>query len=274
MEQHKNGKRHKKNMKAHEELQRRNVINGQQSEQLSTSQLNLADQPKNVQKSEKKECPTENLGSEITANNHKDVIELQNNVGETSEVPAEEPGGKTTDNSAARGRGLKRKMRGGKASKFMKTNDGSRPVQLSKPEQAISFKCELCNVKCESNVVYQSHLNGKKHLSRLKRGPGHQTSSRVDHQALSGVSGLQALYPPDINALANAINTQVQQGDNDPQLLLAQLLMNVLSQAQVPAISPQSAPLTGQIPAPTSVAGSSYGPPVVADTSVRNRSTR
>ncbi|KAJ1428202.1 Zinc finger C2H2 superfamily [Sesbania bispinosa] len=98
MEQHKNGKRHKKNMKAHEELQRRNVINGQQSEQLSTSQLNLADQPKNVQKSEKKECPTENLGSEITANNHKDVIELQNNVGETSEVPAEEPEGKTTDN--------------------------------------------------------------------------------------------------------------------------------------------------------------------------------
>ncbi|KAJ1393656.1 Zinc finger C2H2 superfamily [Sesbania bispinosa] len=44
IEQHKNGKRHKKNMKAH--------------------------QPKNVQKSEKKECPTENLGSETTANNH------------------------------------------------------------------------------------------------------------------------------------------------------------------------------------------------------------
>ena len=33
-----------------------------QSEKIPTSQLNLTDQPKEVQESEKNECPTENTG--------------------------------------------------------------------------------------------------------------------------------------------------------------------------------------------------------------------
>ena len=254
MEQHKSGKKHKKNMKAHEELERQKAINGQQSEQIPTTQLNLTDQPKKVQESEKNGGPAENMGSEVAAVNHKDETELQNNVGETSAVPAEEPEVKTGNNSAVKGRGLKRKMRGGRGSKLTRTADGSRrPPEPRKTDLFIPFKCELCNVKCESEVVYQSHVTGKKHLSNLKRAHG--------PQALSGILGLQSLYPPDINALSNAINAQVQQGDNDPQVLLAQLVMNVLSQAQVPAAAPTAGPVAAQIPgAPTSVAGSSYDP--------------
>ncbi|XP_057458381.1 uncharacterized protein LOC130749109 isoform X2 [Lotus japonicus] len=263
MEQHKNGKRHKKNMKIHEELQRRNNLNGQQSGQIPTSQVNLADHPQKVQNSEKKECPTENMGSEITADYDKNEIKLQNNVGETSEVPAEGPEGNTTDNSALGDRGLKRKMRGGK----VRRNAKKTTAQLSEAEQPTTFICELCNAKCESPAVYNSHMAGKKHLANLKRangsqalpGAGKQTSSTVVHQPLPGVSGLQALYPSDVNALANAINTQVQQGDNDPQILLAQLLMTVISQGQgqAPAIPP-TGPLAGQIPEPSSVPGLSH----------------
>ncbi|KAH1256377.1 hypothetical protein GmHk_03G006542 [Glycine max] len=256
LEQHKVGRKHQKNMRVHEESQRRNAINGQQSEKIPTSQLNLTDQPKEVQESEKNECPTENMGSGVIINSHKEEMQLQNNVGNISEVPAEVPEGKTEDNSAARGQGLKRKKKGGKGGKYMRTNDGSKPVE---PAQTMSFRCELCDVKCESQVVYQSHVAGKKHLSKLRRA-----SSGVgqhQQQALSGaLLGLQAIYPPDINALSNAINVQVQQGDNDPQVLLAQLLMTVLSQAQVPATAPVTGGVVAQIPVPTSMAGPSYEP--------------
>ncbi|KAH1068465.1 hypothetical protein GYH30_006143 [Glycine max] len=256
LEQHKVGRKHQKNMRVHEESQRRNAINGQQSGKIPTSQLNLTDQPKEVQESEKNECPTENMGSGVIINSHKEEMQLQNNVGNISEVPAEVPEGKTEDNSAARGQGLKRKKKGGKGGKYMRTNDGSKPVE---PAQTMSFRCELCDVKCESQVVYQSHVAGKKHLSKLRRA-----SSGVgqhQQQALSGaLLGLQAIYPPDINALSNAINVQVQQGDNDPQVLLAQLLMTVLSQAQVPATAPVTGGVAAQIPVPTSMAGPSYEP--------------
>ncbi|KAE9610786.1 hypothetical protein Lal_00021140 [Lupinus albus] len=281
LEQHKNGKRHKKNMKVHEELQRRKGTNGQQSVLIHSPQLNLTYQPKQGQESEKKGFPTgymgsevtaingqqsllipntqsnytatqvqENMGSEVTADNHKADKELQNNEGQTSQVPAEELAGKSTDNSAVRGRGLKRKTKGGRGGKSMRTDDGSRRrVEPPKPQLAKTFICEVCNVKCESQVVYDSHLVGKKHMARLNRVHGRQST----------VVGFQTLYPStDINALANAINVQIQQGDSDPQVLLAQLLVTLISQTQQPATTPTSSSLAAtQIPASTSVAGSS-----------------
>ncbi|CAJ1948358.1 unnamed protein product [Sphenostylis stenocarpa] len=259
-EQHKNGKKHQKNIRVHEELQRRNALNGQQSGQIPPSQLNLTDQPKQVQESEKNGCPTQNMGSGVTVNNHKEEeTQLQNNVGNISEVPAEVPEARNMDNSAARGRGLKRKKKGGKGGKYMRTNDGLKPVESS---QNVSFRCELCDVKCESQIVYQSHVTGKKHLSKLRRAHDPQASSGVGQQhALSGaLLGLHALYPTDINALSDAINAQVQQGDNDPQVLLAQLLMTVLSQAQVTAAAQVPGAMAPQIPASMSMAGPSCEP--------------
>ncbi|KAK7390206.1 hypothetical protein VNO78_25505 [Psophocarpus tetragonolobus] len=249
LEQHKNGKKHQKNMRVHEELQRRNAMNGQQSGQIPTSQLNITDQSKKVQESEKNGCPTENMGPGVTVDNSKEEIQLQNNVGNISEVPAELPEEQTMDTSATRGRGLKRKKKGGKGSKYMRTNDGSKPVE---PAQTVTFKCQLCNVKCESHVVYQSHLTGKKHLAKLRRAQ--------DQASSGGLIGLQSLYPPDINALSNAINAQVQQGDNDPQVLLAQLLLSVLQAQQTPATAPGTGNMASQFPAPTSMAGPSYEP--------------
>ncbi|XP_058729241.1 uncharacterized protein LOC131601448 isoform X1 [Vicia villosa] len=266
MELHLKGKKHLKNIRVHEAKQRRGAINVPQSGQIPTSQLNSTDQTIIAQESED---PTKYFSSEIATDSQKVNIISQNNVGETSDVPAEE-------NSAARGRGLKRKLRGGKTRKQTRTADGSQP------EPAVAITCELCNVKCDTQRVYQAHITGKKHLKRaygphapagLVRnqalvgvgnqalvGVGDQTLSEVGSQALAGVAGLQALYPPDINALATAINAQVQQGDNDPQVLLAQLLVNALSQAQGSATAPPNGSLTAQTPTPALVAGSSYDP--------------
>jgi hypothetical protein len=261
MQVHLKGKKHLKNMRLHEAKQRHSAINGSESSQIPTSQLNSTEQPMIAQESED---PAKNVSSEIAAGNNNVEIKLQNNVGETSDVQAEEPEGLSIENSGARGRGLKRKLRGGKGRKQARTADGSNP------DQNVAITCELCNVKCDTQRVYQAHISGKKHMKRAY-GPqavgnqalarvANQASSELGPQALSGVAGLQALYPPDINALANAINAQVQQGDNDPQVLLAQLLVNALSQAQGSTAAPVNGSLAAQTPTPIAGADSSYDP--------------
>ncbi|OIV98728.1 hypothetical protein TanjilG_24899 [Lupinus angustifolius] len=233
LQQHINGKRHKKNFLVHEELQRRKAVNGQLSGQISTSELNLTIQPESVQESK--------------TDNPKDETELQNIVGGTSEVLAEAPVGEPDNNSAGRGRGGLKNKRRGRGSKYMRSNDGSRIAV--EPKQAISFICELCNVKCESQVVYNSHMIGKKHMSNFKRVHGHQA---VNLEAAAQHN------PPNANDLSNSNNSLVHQGVSDPQLLLAQLLMtvqSVLSQVQVPAVALPSGPVAGQI---QTVAGSSH----------------
>ncbi|KAL0007733.1 hypothetical protein SO802_009235 [Lithocarpus litseifolius] len=124
-------------------------------------------------------------------------------------------------------------MRGGRRDKYMRTYEGSRrPVEPPKPKQVVPLICELCNVKCDSQIVFNSHLTGKKHQGNLKWFHG--------HRALYGEAGLQALYPlnfnapskhgqmglqvvyqPNVNSPSASITPQVQPGVNDPQILLA-----------------------------------------------------
>ncbi|XP_027335977.1 uncharacterized protein LOC113849925 [Abrus precatorius] len=241
LEQHKNGKRHRKNLLVHEELQRLRAINGQQGESISNSRSNLTIQPEKVH------------NAEATADNHKAETEVWNNVGGKSDVQSEELQEEPGEKAVVLGHGFKRKMRGERGGKYMRSNDGSRkPRELPKPRQVTSFICELCNVKCESQVVYNSHLTGKKHLSNFKRVHGHQT--------LNGEAGIQPPQPSDINALTNSNNFPVQQGIGDPQVLLAQLLMTVLSRVPVLATAPPAGPVAAQLQVPPSVAGSSHEP--------------
>ncbi|KAG2669288.1 hypothetical protein I3843_14G026800 [Carya illinoinensis] len=248
LEQHKNGKRHKKNLQKHEELQRLNkVITGQQNVQMPNSELQpeVVVQSEKVEENEGKQTPPENLTSEAVTGDNRNETEQQKDVVGNSEVLAE-PEKKPKDQFAAQGRGLKRNMRGGRGGKYMRTYEGARrPVKTSKPKQAIPLMCELCNVKCDSQVVFDSHLTGKKHLANLKRFHGHRALyGEIGLQALyppnlnvppaHQQAGLQSVYPPNFNAPSTSGNPLVQQqGINDPQVLLAQLLMTyVLSQAQ------------------------------------------
>ncbi|XVF33545.1 hypothetical protein REPUB_Repub17cG0177700 [Reevesia pubescens] len=235
LEQHKNGKRHKKNLQVHEELQKLNkVITGQQTEQ-SVQVPNSGSEVVQLEKvggSKEKQCLQDTLPSlDITTDNKKET-EQQDivNKSEASTTDPAEAKKKSRDPSEARSGGFKRKMRGGRVGKYMKSNEGARrPIEPPKPKGGIPFICELCNVKCESQVVFNSHLAGKKHNANMKRFHG--------HRALYGEEGLQALYPPNINAPSPSFIPQIQQGLADPQVVLAQLLTYVLSQAQVPGLA-------------------------------------
>ncbi|KAL0007743.1 hypothetical protein SO802_009245 [Lithocarpus litseifolius] len=135
------------------------------------------------------------------------VLNQQKEAVRNSEVLAVEPEGKPQDHFAARGRGLKRKMRGGRGGKYMRTYEGSRkPVET--PNQ-----------------------NSKKHQGNLKRFHGHHALYGARLQALyppnfnapseHGQMGLQAAYQPNVNPPSTSLTPQVQPGVNEPRILLA-----------------------------------------------------
>ncbi|KAM3686999.1 hypothetical protein ACJW31_10G043200 [Castanea mollissima] len=98
--------------------------------------------------------------------------------------------------------GMKRKMRGGRGGKRMRTFESPRQhAEPPKPKVVIPLICDLCNVKCDTQEVFDCHLSGKKHLAKLKRFEG--------HQAMYGPMGLQALYPP--NPIAQTLFPQGHQ---------------------------------------------------------------
>ncbi|KAF5732917.1 hypothetical protein HS088_TW17G00450 [Tripterygium wilfordii] len=258
LEQHKNGKRHKKNLRAHQSLQNGNkLVPGQSDVQMPilTTKPEVVE-PEKVERSEEKQPLPENLPLKASVDDNVRDTEQQKDIDEKLEVPmaasAAEPERKPSDHSRARGRGFKRKIRGGRGGKYVRNNEGRRrPAEPPKPKEVIPFICELCNIKCESKVVFDSHLAGKKHLSNLKRFHG--------HRALYGEAGLQALYPANFSGTQPSSIPQVQQGVNDPQVVLTQLLTYVLSQAQTPGFIASQVQGLAAAPAPAVMSASSFG---------------
>lgn len=234
LEQHKNGKRHKKNLQVYQELQNLNkLITGVQNEQMPISDLKpQVIQPESFGGSEDK-LPLQGVGPNGTEKEQQTQVEKS----EVSTQPTEERERKArTDQFQAPGRGLKRKMRGGRGGKRM------RQFEPPKPKEMIPLICELCNVKCESRVVFDSHLAGKKHHSSLKRFHGYQA-------IIAGA--LQALIPATPNAPSNFFTPQLhQQGPSGSQGFPAQPLPCLL-QGQPPGMAP--APLSE--PEPTQIRG-------------------
>lgn len=168
LKQHMNGKKHKKKLKVFQESQNLNKgVAGTQTEQTSIPELKpeVSSQPVQIEAPVNQQLQPENLPSQAI---NQETQEEQKPVAVES---AEESVKKTSmDRTGGVGRGLKRKMRGGKVGRRMKPCDRSKKVvEPPKPKQVIPLVCELCNVKCESSVVFQSHLVGKKHLSKAKR---------------------------------------------------------------------------------------------------------
>ncbi|KAM7476303.1 hypothetical protein LguiB_023546 [Lonicera macranthoides] len=155
LEQHRNGKRHKKNLQVYEELQKLNKI--------------LVEGPKE---------PEPNNGTDGT-------VQEPNQEKAPDEAGTAEP----------RVCGTKRKMKAGRGGKRMRrTDEGPRP-------EAVPLICELCNVKCDSKVVFDTHLMGKKHILNMKKFQGHQN--------MLGQAALQALYPA-LEALYPALQALCQ----------------------------------------------------------------
>ncbi|KAL8542789.1 hypothetical protein ACS0TY_003613 [Phlomoides rotata] len=173
LKQHLNGKKHKKKLKVFEEPQNLNKrVTGTQTEQTSISELKpeVSSQPDQIEGSGNQQLQQENLPSQAV---NQETQEEQKLVAvETAEESLKKV---RMDRSGGAGRGLKRKLRGGKVGRRMKPCDRSKKVvEPPKPKEVIPLVCELCNVKCESSVVFQSHLVGKKHISKAKRFLGPQ----------------------------------------------------------------------------------------------------
>lgn len=202
LEQHKNGKKHKKNLQRYEELQNLNKqITEMQYQQISApeSKPERVIQPEN-------QPPPPNLPSGVS----------DASVAESTEEPEKK------GLAEGRGRGTKRMMRGGRGGgKRARTVDPPRPSK----QQVIPLICHLCNVKCESQVVFESHLAGKKHLSSLKK--------LEPYQAILGAAVLQALcqqQQQNPNDASSSLIPQLQQAIN--------FVPGMLPQFQVPAPVP------------------------------------
>ncbi|CAL5355916.1 hypothetical protein CsSME_00044718 [Camellia sinensis var. sinensis] len=218
LEQHKNGKKHKKNLQKIEELQSTcKAVSEIQYEQTSVAESNpeVNLHTEIVQEGEdKKQTLPENLTTEPGDNENKVETEQQNDE-------AEQPGIPVAEQSNVQGRkpwmnhfddqrrGMKRKMRGGRGGKRMKIDAQRRPMEPPKPKVVIPLICDLCNVKCDTQEVFDRHLAGKKHISKLKRFEG--------HQAMYGPMGLQALYPPNPIAQSLFVPQGPQQAFYGPQ---------------------------------------------------------
>ncbi|KAG9139496.1 hypothetical protein Leryth_025864 [Lithospermum erythrorhizon] len=211
-EQHKNGKKHQKNLKAHKGLQTLNnvMVVGQTAPE---NEPEMSSQFENVEGSNDKQLPIQ-TSSCVAAN-----------TGEQKAVQAD-----GTEESTARKRKKKSveakgKMKNGKGVKWIRSDDGSKiPVEAPKP-QVIPLICELCNVTCESPVVFHAHLTGKKHLANLKRFQS--------EQEILGHAAVQALYPA-LQALYPALQALCQ-GDMTS-------LISLLQQQGFLGVQPQPVP--------------------------------
>lgn len=216
LEQHRNGKKHKKNLQRLEELRNLNKVITETRNVVPlhkpTPQLRpTAMEAEKGPVSEEKQATPHKLPPEaVTGTSTFETVTQQSMEKTTLAGPAEEKEkSPRTNKSSARGRGFKRSMRGGRGShKRIRSNDLPRqPVEPPKPKVVIPLVCELCNVKCESQVVFETHVAGKKHISKLKRLPG--------YQAIVGAA-IQALQPPNPKAPPPPFKFQANQQDPQP----------------------------------------------------------
>ncbi|XP_060218907.1 uncharacterized protein LOC132645747 isoform X2 [Lycium barbarum] len=242
LEQHKNGKKHKKNLKAYEERQKLNQrMDGAHGHQTTptvsyqpavegSGQLPLGHLPSETVTGDGQLQPQEKFPPPA-------VIEGDGSITEKQKVEETAP----VDHVQGQGRGVKRSLRGGgRGGKLMKLQNGSRKPSVvpPKPQKMVPLICELCNVKCESVVVFQSHLAGKKHLSNVKDFQG--------QQQMVGQAALQALYPalqalyPALQALCQpntgASASVAPQGLHEILGILTQQALSAIPQDQLLAI--------------------------------------
>ncbi|KAL3497489.1 hypothetical protein ACH5RR_040221 [Cinchona calisaya] len=193
LEQHKNGKRHKKNLQRSQLLENASKSGAETCKEkipVGDSNLDFSLKTKNITEGvENKQSQPGTFATKVIGDENKmeiqqanDKAELHNSSGNPkSDSLASLPGNQMHD--------LKRKMNDGSGGKRLKTFDSPKvSLKPPKPNILTPFICNLCNVRCDSKVAFDRHLSGKKHISKTKRFEA--------HQAMYGQLGLQAQYPP------------------------------------------------------------------------------
>lgn len=179
LEQHKNGKRHKKTLQRYEELQKLKKAESEsqgmaivQSEDIHGIDENMTALEK---QSPKDSAPESSLAVAIMDGNKMD-LEQQNQTAEQPEVAKVDP---TEAPAPERKRKMgnwryppKQKMKFGWGAKHQTPSEAGHNSEG--PKEQMSRYCALCNVTCDTQAVFEVHLAGKKHTSRAKRFPAPQ----------------------------------------------------------------------------------------------------
>ncbi|CAI9772483.1 unnamed protein product [Fraxinus pennsylvanica] len=231
--QHKNGKRHKKNLQRLEESRHANKSAKILDKQTPTGVFNPEVTLKSdnlLEGEENKQIPSKYLPTEAVPSGSRVESEQKNDQADRPDIPIE-PQSYMPENNPHLIQAFNlrhvwnRNMQGDRGGKRMKTSDTLR--QPPKLKVVIPLICDLCNVKCDTREVFDRHLSGKKHISKLKRYEG--------HQAMYGPQGLQALYPQ------NPI-TQTLYARPGPQVLHALQGSNVPPGLPMPSQAHYAAP--------------------------------
>lgn len=157
LEEHNNGKRHRKNLHKTRESTKIAVkpeIEEHKVEKLTAKFENEGSLlPNSAQETEEKK-QADAVGGE-NSNERKQLI-----TGEEHKI----------DCSDSQRHGMKRKIPDGQGGECTKTLEAARlKVGSCKRTAVIPLIRDLCNVKCVSQVVFDNHIYGRKHAAKLKR---------------------------------------------------------------------------------------------------------
>ncbi|XVF10837.1 hypothetical protein REPUB_Repub07fG0217700 [Reevesia pubescens] len=193
LEQHKYGKRHKRNLQKTEEskIAVKPGIEKHHAEKPTAKPENEGSEQPNSAEESKEKKPIESVGGENSMEPKQQINREKYVAASVEETPM-------IGCFDSQRHGMKRKMQGGRGGECMKSLEAPSPeVGPCKRKVVIPFICDMCNVKCDSQEAFDCHLSGKKHTAKLKQ---------------FGPVGLQVLYPP--NPIAKTI--LLPQGNQQP----------------------------------------------------------
>eukprot|EP00268_Persea_americana_P058342 TRINITY_DN7050_c0_g1_i2.p1 TRINITY_DN7050_c0_g1~~TRINITY_DN7050_c0_g1_i2.p1 ORF type:complete len:403 (-),score=89.01 TRINITY_DN7050_c0_g1_i2:501-1709(-) len=179
LERHNSGKRHKKTLQRYEEIQKHKKLESQ-SQAMATNQAENVRGGEEIKAATDNGPPKDSAPADVLAGASTDVNktepDLQNQVAEQSEMAKVD-----TNEAPIRKRQMDRfdnqrhPAKRGKMTKFGrggKRPRPSEPVRRSEsPKEQPTRYCALCNIMCDTQAVFECHLQGKKHQSRAQRFP-------------------------------------------------------------------------------------------------------
>ncbi|XXG43077.1 hypothetical protein AAC387_Pa01g3194 [Persea americana] len=205
LEQHKNGKRHKKTLQRYEELQKLKKAQSESQDMATVQPENIHGIDENKIALEPKDSAPESSLAVAGMDENKMDIQQQNQTAEQPEVAnvdsTEAPGRKRVIESW--GYPPKQKRKFGRGGKHLRPSEAAHNSEA--PKEQPSRYCALCNVTCDTQAVFEVHLAGKKHTSRAKRFPVPQGGY--------GAMGPHSFYMPHVQGMG--FNPQGPPADNN-----------------------------------------------------------
>jgi hypothetical protein len=249
LEQHYNGKRHKKMLlKLRKQSVKHKTSNGEESRHVQDSQINPVFQPKKVPKFKKVPRPVENMSREAQGSHwYKDSKRKHRNhiramVFKNKKFLAESSKRKVGDNMNAKDRGFKCKIGGPTGKKYMKMKNGKRRrLKSSNPEfNALSNSVELPELTPSSGCVASP---------KTAPIPTEESSFELQSQHVSASLSQNTVEKID-QPQSTPVELNASTGSNKTEFM----------SSDIAAIAPPQVPATSQVFTPPPLVGSNFEP--------------